>query len=121
MTLFPAVSGAINAICWHRQQAGDFGEIVNKLPLGDNNNMAVIEEEELVELFVECTGTACREVLLGYGTLKAHGASPVLNIIRCYERDDAFAFFPTDVYSFHVDRSPIPTDTFFMYLLWRAE
>ena len=28
-----------------------------------------------------------------------------------YERDD-FPLFPTDVYSFHVDRSPVPTDTF---------
>ncbi|HNP21784.1 MAG TPA: hypothetical protein PKM63_22280 [Panacibacter sp.] len=105
--------GAINAICWHRQQAGDFGEIVNKLPLGDNNNMAVIEEEELVELSLSAQGQLAREVLLqDMELLKAHGASPVLNIIRCYERDDAFAFFPTDVYSFHVDRSPIPTDTF---------
>jgi hypothetical protein len=44
--------------------------------------------------------------------LKAHGASPILNVIRCYERDDSYPFFPTDVYSFHVDRSPVPTDTF---------
>jgi hypothetical protein len=33
-------------------------------------------------------------------------------LIKCYERDDANTFFPTDVYSFHVDRSPIPIDTF---------
>ncbi|MBP6516680.1 MAG: DUF1826 domain-containing protein, partial [Chitinophagales bacterium] len=33
-------------------------------------------------------------------------------LIRCYDRDDNVSFFPTDVYSFHVDRSPIPTDTF---------
>jgi hypothetical protein len=44
--------------------------------------------------------------------LKAQGASPILNLIRCYERDESFPFFPTDVYSFHVDRSPVPTDTF---------
>ena len=44
--------------------------------------------------------------------LKDHGASPTLNLIKYYERDDAYPFFPTDVYSFHVDRSPIPTDTF---------
>ena len=24
------------------------------------------------------------------------------------ERDDSYPFFPTDVYSFHVDRSPVP-------------
>ncbi len=44
--------------------------------------------------------------------LKDHGASPVLNVIKSYERDDSYPFFPTDVYSFHVDRSPIPTATF---------
>src|SRR6201999_451219 len=54
-----------------------------------------------------------REILLDdLKALKAHGALPVLNLIRCYDRDDAYPFFPTDVYSFHVDRSPIPTDTF---------
>ena len=44
--------------------------------------------------------------------LKLHGASPTLNLIKYYERDDAYPFFPTDVYSFHVDSSPIPTNTF---------
>ena len=43
---------------------------------------------------------------------KAFGASPILNVIKNYERDDSYPFFPTDVYSFHVDRSPIPIDTF---------
>ena len=44
--------------------------------------------------------------------LEGYGASPLLNLIKCYERDDASTFFSTDVYSFHVDRSPIPIDTF---------
>ena len=33
-------------------------------------------------------------------------------MIKYYDRDDTYPFFPTDVYSFHVDRSPIPTYTF---------
>jgi hypothetical protein len=33
-------------------------------------------------------------------------------VIKYYERDEADSFFPTDVYSFHVDRSPIPSATF---------
>ena len=37
---------------------------------------------------------------------------PTLNVIHSYERDDSYPFFPTDVYSFHVDRSPIPVDTY---------
>jgi len=58
-------------------------------------------------------GQLARELLLNdLKLLKAHGAAPTLNIIRCYDRDDDSPFFPTDVYSFHVDRSPIPTNTF---------
>ncbi len=44
--------------------------------------------------------------------MKAHGASPVLNLIQCYDRDDTIPFFQPMFSSFHVDRSPIPTDTF---------
>jgi len=40
------------------------------------------------------------------------GASPTLNLLKCYERDEEFDFIATDVYSFHVDRSPVATDTF---------
>lgn len=40
------------------------------------------------------------------------GAAPVLNLIQCYARDDELDFIATDVYSYHVDRSPIATDTF---------
>ena len=58
-------------------------------------------------------GQLAREILLNnLKLLTDHGASPILNVIRCYDRDDACLFFPTDVYSFHVDRSPVPTDTF---------
>ncbi|MFT5828950.1 MAG: hypothetical protein ACI9AB_001919, partial [Urechidicola sp.] len=54
-----------------------------------------------------------RETILNdMKVLKAHGASPILNLIKHYNRDDSYPFFPTDVYSFHIDRSPIPTDTF---------
>ena len=103
--------GAINAICWTRKLQGDFSEIVNKVSL--NEDIVELDEEELCELKLSEHGQLAREVLLNdLKILKAHGASPVLNIIRCYERDDAYPFFPTDVYSFHVDRSPVPTDTF---------
>ena len=40
------------------------------------------------------------------------GASPSLNLITNYERDDELDFISTDVYSYHVDRSPIATSTF---------
>jgi hypothetical protein len=102
-------SGAINAICWTRQLTGDFSEIVNKIAL--NGNIAAIKQEELRELKLSEQGRMAREIILNdWKALKAHGASPILNVIKYYDRDDSF--FPTDVYSFHIDRSPIPTDTF---------
>ena len=103
--------GKINAICWTRNLIGDFSEIVKKVVL--NENMAELNIEVLRELHLSKQGQLAREILLNdMSSLKAHGASPTLNIIKNYDRDDAFPFFPTDVYSFHVDRSPIPTDTF---------
>lgn len=104
-------SGDINAIGWTRKLTGDFSEIVEKVAL--SGNITEVEQEVLLELHLSEQGQLAREVLLNdLKLLKAHGASPVLNVIKYYDRDDTFPFFPTDIYSFHVDRSPIPTDTF---------
>lgn len=101
--------GDVNAMCWTRKLTGDFSEIVRKAEL--NGNITVIEPDELRELRLSEQGQLAREILLNdLELLTAHGASPVLNVIRQYDSDDSF--FPTDVYSFHVDRSPVPTDTF---------
>jgi hypothetical protein len=103
--------GAMNAICWTRSLKGDFSEIVNKIVLSEN--IAELNEEELCSLTLSEQGQLARDILLqDLMLLKAHGASPILNVIRCYDRDNDYPFFPTDVYSFHVDRSPVPTDTF---------
>ncbi|WP_212003327.1 hypothetical protein [Chitinophaga sp. HK235] len=104
-------SGEMNAICWTRNLIGDFSEIVKKVAL--SGNITVIEQEELRELQLSEQGQLAREILLNdLKALKDHGASPILNVINYYDRDDTYPFFSTDVYSFHVDRSPIPTDTF---------
>ncbi|MBB6270041.1 hypothetical protein HDF26_000468 [Pedobacter cryoconitis] len=104
-------NGEMNAICWTRKLIGDFSEIVKKVAL--NGNITEVEQEELRELQLNEQGQLAREILLNdLKVLKAHGASPVLNVISYYDRDDSYPLFPTDVYSFHVDRSPIPTDTF---------
>jgi hypothetical protein len=103
--------GEINAICWKRELTGDFQEIVQKVKLEEN--ISGIEQEELRELVLSKQGQLAREILLNdLELLRAHGASPVLNVLTYYDRDDSAPFFPTDVYSFHVDRSPVPTDTF---------
>jgi hypothetical protein len=104
-------AGEVNAICWKRELVGDFGEIVGKVEL--NENIAVLDPEELLALELSEQGQLARQILLNdLQLLTAHGASPTLNLIRCYDRDDAYPFFPTDVYSWHVDRSPIPISTF---------
>src|SRR6218665_560197 len=103
--------GDMNAICWARRLSGDFSEIVNKVEL--HENIATLGQDELLELQLSEEGQLARNTLLNdLELLKAHGASPILNVIEYYDRDEALPFFPTDVYSFHVDRSPVPTDTF---------
>lgn len=103
--------GKVNAIGWTRKLEGDFSEIVNKLQL--NGNTTIIEEDELSQLQLSDEGQLARIILLNdLNLLKTHGSSPILNLIKCYDRDENFPYFPTDVYSFHVDRSPIPADTF---------
>lgn len=104
-------SGEMNAICWNRELKGDFLEIINKVAL--KGNITVLDEEQLNALQLSEQGQLARELLLNdLIVLKVHGAAPTLNVIQHYERDDSYLFFSTDVYSFHVDRSPIPTDTF---------
>lgn len=103
--------GKKNAMCWTRELIGNFSEIIQKAKL--DGNITVLEPEQLVQLELSEQGELARKVLLNdLELLTVHGASPTLNIINYYERDHAYPFFPTDVYSFHVDRSPIQTSTF---------
>lgn len=103
--------GEINAICWKRELVGNFSEIIKKIEL--NKNIAELNIEELRELQLSEQGKLARKILLNdLKVLKEHGASPTLNLIKNYERDDVFPFLPTDVYSYHVDKSPIATDTY---------
>ena len=102
--------GNINAICWKRELVGDFSEIVKQLDA--NENVAKVHPRELLQLKLSEQGNLAREILLeDLKTLKSLGTRPTLNLIKFYDRDDRYPFFPTDVYSFHVDRSPIPVDT----------
>ena len=103
--------GEVNAICWDRKLVGDFSEIIQKIELKEN--ITVLDQKELLDLQLTEQGNLAREILLNdLKMLEENGSSPVLNIIKFYERDDVLPFFPTDVYSFHVDRSPIPTTTY---------
>lgn len=103
--------GDRNAICWYRNLNGDFQEIVKKLQL--KKNITEISVDDLLALQLSEHGRLAREIIISdIQQLTELGASPTLNLIQNYERDDELDYISTDVYSFHVDRSPIPTDTF---------
>ena len=103
--------GILNANCWERTLIGDFHEIIKQLETDEQ--IVNVEIEDLIELQLSKQGALAREILLNdFKLLSDYGASPNLNIIKSYDRDSDNPIFPTDVYSFHVDRSPIPTDTF---------
>ena len=51
-------------------------------------------------------------ILNDFQSLTDFGAQPSLNLLKNYERNEDFDFISTDVYSYHVDRSPVVTDTF---------
>ncbi|KQT17625.1 hypothetical protein ASG31_09515 [Chryseobacterium sp. Leaf404] len=103
--------GTVNALCWKRELNGDFREVVSQLQLEEN--ITVITSEDLSKLKLSEYGETAREIILNdLRLLKDFGASPTLNLLKNYERDDEFDFISTDVYSFHVDRSPVLTDTF---------
>lgn len=103
--------GETNALCWYRNLDGDFKEIVSQLCLKEN--ITEVSPEDITALHLTEKGNIAREIILNdLKVLTDFGASPTLNLLKCYERDDEFDFISTDVYSFHVDRSPIATDTF---------
>lgn len=103
--------GVTNALCWFRNLEGDFKEIVNQLQLGEN--ITEVSSDDLLNLQLSEKGNLAREIILNdLQLLTDFGASPSLNLLKCYERDDEFDFISTDVYSYHVDRSPVATDTF---------
>ena len=101
----------MNAICWYRHLVGDFKEIVAKLELKEN--ITEVSVEDLLALQLSEKGNLAREMILkDLQLLTNFGASPSLNLLKSYERDEELDFISTDVYSYHIDRSPIETDTF---------
>ncbi|ENX13068.1 hypothetical protein F895_02796 [Acinetobacter sp. CIP 64.2] len=103
--------GEMNAICWSRNLMGDFKEIVTKLELKEKITEVFIED--LMALKLSEKGNLAREIILSdMQLLSDFGASPSLNLLESYQRDQEFDFISTDVYSYHIDRSPIATDTF---------
>lgn len=104
-------AGNANAFCWQRNLEGNFAEIVKQLALKED--ITEISTDDLLELQLTPMGNRAREIILkDIHLLENFGVAPSLNLLKAYERDDEFNFISRDVYSFHVDRSPIATDTF---------
>ena len=103
--------GTMNALCWRRDLDGDFSEIAAKLQLEEN--VTEVYPEDLTALSLSARGSKARDIILtDLQLLTDFGASPSLNLIKNYQRDEELEFIATDVYSWHVDRSAILTDTF---------
>ncbi|MBU4539207.1 MAG: DUF1826 domain-containing protein [Weeksellaceae bacterium] len=103
--------GSMNAVAWQRNLEGDFKEIVSQLLLKEN--ITEITTQDLLSLHLSDHGSRARAIILNdLHLLTGFGASPSLNLLKCYERDEELDFISTDVYSWHVDRSPVATDTY---------
>ncbi len=101
----------INVVCWERELNGDFYEIIQQCVTDEN--ITVVEPELLRSINLSAEGQLARNIILNdFQLLSDYGAAPTLNIIKQYDRDAPDTILSTDVYSFHIDRSPIPVDTF---------
>lgn len=104
------LADGVNALCWPRTLSGDFHEVVKHLTAG--SGITTLDEARLRALPVSAAGrTAIDTLLEDQRRLGDLGLSPVLDCIGEYPRDES-AVVPTDVYSFHVDSAPVPTDTY---------
>lgn len=101
----------VNALCWPRELPGDFTEII--AARGQGEGLDTLDEAALLALPLGPAGrlaaAACAEDLR---LLREHGLAPVLDCIHGYPEDEEADGLPTDVFSFHADRAPVPADTY---------
>jgi hypothetical protein len=100
----------VNALCWPRTLPGDFHEVVQLLAI--HGGITTLDEARLKALPVSAVGrVAINAMLEDLRLLREQDLDPVLNCIHGYPRDEQPGPVPTDVFSFHVDRAPVETDT----------
>jgi len=102
----------VNAVCWPRQLPGDFDEVA-ALFAGDDDITSLDEAGiEALKPRLTSNGIAAADALIAdLKQMRGRDLQPSLECVPRYERDDAAATVPTDVYSFHADRAPVPADT----------
>lgn len=109
LTATPFLDG-VNALCWPRTLAGDFGEVVKRLGAGDG--IVTVDDDRLRNLPVSAAGRAAIHVLLeDQRRLRDLDRDPVLNCIHAYPCDENPGPVRTDVFSFHADSAPVEADT----------
>jgi len=100
----------VNALCWPRRLAGDFGEVVERLGVGEG--LVVLDVGRLASLPMSTAGRVAVEILLeDVRLLRELDRDPVLNCIHDYPRDEEAGPVRTDVFSFHADSAPVEADT----------
>ncbi len=101
----------INALCWQRTLAGDFGEIVAKLGVG--KGITSIDDARLRALNLSDAGRVAREVLLqDQELLRTRDLQPSLDCINGYVNEIESELLRTDVQSWHVDSATVEADTY---------
>lgn len=101
----------LNALCWQRTLAGDFGEIVAKL--NPEKGITSIDEARLRALDLGDAGQLAREVLLqDLERLRAHDLLPSLDCVNGYANEIESDLLRTDVQSWHVDSATVEADTY---------
>lgn len=101
----------VNALCWERNLAGDFGEIVALL--GPGEGIVPLDEARLAGLPLSAAGrVAADQLVADHRLLREQGLAPVVDCIYGYPRDEEAGEVATDVYSFHADSAPVEADTY---------
>lgn len=100
----------VNALCWARTLRGDFGEVVEKLGVGEG--ITTIDDARLRSLTLSAAGRVARDLLIAdQELLRAHELSPVLDCIQSYLHNADADPLPTHVQSWHVDSATAAADT----------
>jgi hypothetical protein len=103
--------GGINALCWQRSLAGDFGEVAEKLALGEG--ITPVTDSQLSALDLSPSGcTAVETLLADLRMLRARDLDPAIDYVRSFWRKTREDPVATDVFSFHVDSATAEADTY---------
>ena len=104
----------VNALCWRRELAGDFEEVVARVvEIAGDEEITSLDEESLLSLELSEAGEAARAVLIeDLQRLAERGLDPNLDCLPRYPSDGEAEALSTDVYGWHADSAPVIADTY---------